>query len=64
MLYSEYIGLNSAKQNKQKPPESQAHMHISKSEIRFKYLSVEQTLHENFFNTLSKSHTKESSLQS
>ena len=63
MFCSEYIGFKSAKQNKQKPAESQAHVHITKTEIRFKYLPVEQTLHENLFNTQAKSHAKESSLQ-
>src|SRR5664280_828108 len=60
---SEYISFKCAKQNKQKPSESQAHVHITQTKIRFKYFPVEKTLHENLFNTKSKCYSKEPSLQ-
>ena len=63
MCIAKDISFYSSEKYKKKPSESQAHVHITKPEAGSEYLSVKQTLHKNFPETLSESPAKKTSLK-
>ncbi len=63
MMSSENVRLDSTEQDEQKPAESQAHMHIAKPYVCFKYFPVKKTFHENLLYTLTESFPEKASLQ-